>query len=95
MRELHLRGGAQQRDEIIAAVAVISLPVSLTKSGRTFSFYVRWDIFHRLKEKGRESRLVTGFRSSILSGNSGTVSVLRVNPEIGTQVTLLMSNNHA
>ena len=35
-----------------------------------------------------------GMSSSILSSNSGTVSVLRVNPEIGTQVTL-MSNNHA
>ena len=95
MRELQLRGGAQQRDEIIAAVAVISLPVSLKKSGRTCFFLRPVEIFHRLKERERESRLVTGFRSSILSGNSGTVSVLRVNPEIGTQVTLLMSNNHA
>ena len=41
MRELHLRGGAQQRDEIIAVVAVISLPVSLTKSGRTCFVFLR------------------------------------------------------
>ena len=46
-------------------------------------------------EGEKEGKQVSyGIRSSILSGNSGTVSVLRVNPEIGTQVTL-MSNNHA
>ena len=95
MRELHLRGGAQQRDEIIAVVVVvISLPVSLTKSGRT-CFFLRPMGYIPQAEGEKEGKQVSyGIRSSILSSNSGTVSVLRVNPEIRTQVTL-MSNNHA
>ena len=94
MRELHLgEGGAATGRDNRCCSSYFLTGIPKEKRPHMF-FYVRWDIFHRLKERERESRLVTGFRSSILSSNSGTVSVLRVNPEIGTQVTL-MSNNHA